>query len=379
MNEAFYLLVPLAFVLGAGLSYFYLRRSTTSSKSPNLSADYYKGINYLLNEKPDKALAIFLRLVEVDGDTVETHMTLGKLFRRRGEIENAIRVHQNLIARPNLSSSDRSFAMLELGKDYQSAGVLDRAEGLFRDVYTTGVYQDKALSALLDIYVQEQDWQQAIDTARAYEKQTGQRQNKLIAHYYCELAKLERNHGNKEAQRALLNHAKQQDSQSLRTHYMLAELAVSEGDCNEAIPLYIRVIELDERFASFILPKMQKCLSQVKDKRIQRQIDQLFIDLRKKEVYLSPLTRQIQEREGIQAAKQFLESILDSNPSLEPLKDWFSMHPVSVDTPSAAAQIEKLECLSHDYQCEDCGYNSRRIQWHCPSCSHWGSIIPTNQ
>lgn len=345
-------------------------------ESTKLSAEYYKGINYLLNEKPDKALEVFLRLVEVDGETVETHVTLGKLFRRKGEIENAIRIHQNLIARPNISREDRSLALLELGKDYRAAGVLDRAEGLFQEVCEEGVHRRQAQRALRDIYVQEQEWLSAIDVLKAYIRTTGDKQNKLIAHYYCEQADLDQKQGHEDIAGKYLQQAYQHDKESLRVNYMLAEQDFTQQRYLEALAYYVRVIELDTRFATKALPKIQQCLEQVDNKRVQRQLDALFARLKKEGVYVTPLTQQIRDREGVQEAKAYLEGIMDTQPGVEPLKDWLELHPVSIDAKSIEKQINKLEVLNHDYQCEHCGYNSRNIQWHCPSCAHWGSIFP---
>ena len=341
-----------------------------------LSAEYYKGINYLLNEKPDKALEVFLRLVEVDGETVETHVTLGKLFRRKGEIENAIRIHQNLIARPNISRQDRSLALLELGKDYRAAGVLDRAEGLFQEVCEEGLHRNQAQRALRDIYVQEQEWLSAIAVVKRYARDTGEKQDKLIAHYYCEQACLALKQGDTSSVDKQLQLANQYDENSLRVNYMYAEQDFAAHQYMQALAHYVRVIELDTRFAAKALPKIQLCLEQVDSKRVQRQLDALLMRLKKEGVYVTPLTQQIRDREGVQEAKTYLESIMDKQPGVQPLKDWLDLHPVSIDAKSVVRQISKLDVLNHAYQCEHCGYNSRNIQWHCPSCAHWGSIFP---
>lgn len=341
-----------------------------------LSAEYYKGINYLLNEKPDKALEVFLRLVEVDGETVETHVTLGKLFRRKGEIENAIRIHQNLIARPNISRENRSLALLELGKDYRAAGVLDRAEGLFQEVCEEGLHSIQAQDALRDIYVQEHEWLSAINVVKSYVRTTGEKQNQLISHYYCEQADLDQKQGDADTASKHVQLAYQYDAASLRVNFMLAEQALVQEKHLDALVCYVRVIELDTRFASQAIPKIQCCLEQIDNKRVQRQLEALFSRLRKEGVYVTPLTQQIRDKEGVQEAKAYLEGIMDKQPGVEPLKDWLDLHPVAIDTKSMQQQINKLEVLDHAYQCEHCGYNSRNIQWHCPSCAHWGSIFP---
>ena len=125
---------------------------------PGMSQDYFKGLNYLLNDRPDKAIEVFIKVLEVESETVETHLALGNLFRRRGEVDRAIRIHQNLVARPSLDKEQRALALLELGIDYMRSGLLDRAETLFKELIQTGMYERQVLRHLVDIYQQEQDW-----------------------------------------------------------------------------------------------------------------------------------------------------------------------------------------------------------------------------
>ena len=125
-----WLLLPVAALSGWWVA---SRRSLARSygrRATDFSSDYFEGLNYLLNEQPDKAIEVFIRMVEVDSETVDTHFALGNLFRRRGEVDRAIRIHQNLIARPTLSREQRTQALFELGADYMRAGVFDRAESL---------------------------------------------------------------------------------------------------------------------------------------------------------------------------------------------------------------------------------------------------------
>jgi len=148
-----WLLLPLAALSGWLAA---RRRQENSVSDPTFPSDYFKGINYLLNEQPDKAVDVFIKMLEVDTDTVETHLALGSLFRRRGEVDRAIRIHQNLIARPNLTKSQRIESLRELGQDYLRAGVLDRAENLFLEL--TGMGEDECFVYLLEIYQQQREW-----------------------------------------------------------------------------------------------------------------------------------------------------------------------------------------------------------------------------
>ena len=187
MLELLWLLLPLA----AASGWLAARRGVRGTKAqlmPELSSDYFQGLNYLLNEQPDKAIEVFVRMLEVNSDTVETHLALGNLFRRRGEVDRAIHIHQNLIARPTLKPEQRTQALMELGQDYMRAGLLDRAESLFEELVQVDAHTAAALQQLLVIYQQEKDWDRAIQTARRLGVVSGRNMAPVIAQYYCELA-----------------------------------------------------------------------------------------------------------------------------------------------------------------------------------------------
>src|SRR5690242_4385196 len=165
--------VSMALVLVCiGIAWYLGYRSRPREEAPrksNLPRDYLVGLNFLLNEETDKAVDIFVKMLEVDSDTVETHLAVGKLFRRRGEVDRAIRIHQNLIARPQLEKVYREQSLYELGQDYLSAGMLDRAERIFLELVSAKSHSAQALRTLIDIYEQEKDWENAVKTATQYE------------------------------------------------------------------------------------------------------------------------------------------------------------------------------------------------------------------
>ena len=182
MNELalLFLLLPVAAFSGWVLG---RRRSerTSGARVSELSTSYFRGLNYLLNEQQDKAIEVFLKLADINRDTVETHLALGNLFRRRGEVDRAIRVHQALIARQNLSRDEKTVALLELGEDYMRAGLLDRAETLFTDLVAMDALAPSALRHLIGIYQHERDWGQAIEHAQRLEQASGESQSAIIA------------------------------------------------------------------------------------------------------------------------------------------------------------------------------------------------------
>jgi lipopolysaccharide biosynthesis regulator YciM len=201
--EAWYLLViPLFFALGWVAARVDIRHVMQESRA--VPRSYFKGLNYLLNEQPDKAIEAFLEVAKMDPDTLELHFALGALFRRRGELDRAIRIHQNLVDRADLSQDQRMKALYELGQDFLKSGLLDRAESVFRRL-ESGIHALDALRNILEIQVLTKDWEQAIQTAGRLEKLGCPAQNADTAHYYCELAVAAMLKGDIEAARAFWN------------------------------------------------------------------------------------------------------------------------------------------------------------------------------
>ena len=217
----FWLLLPVA-----ALSGWWIGKSAQETKklSKNIHPEYFKGLNFVLNEQPDKAIEVFIRMVEVDNETVETHLALGNLFRRRGEVDRAIRIHQNLIARPTLNQGQRAHALLELGMDYMHSGLLDRAEKLFLELVDLDLYLNEAYFNLLEIYQQEKDWENAIIIAKKFETISGENLNPVIAHFFCEVAENELNSGRLSNAKEQIHNAMNANSKCVRASIIEAKI-----------------------------------------------------------------------------------------------------------------------------------------------------------
>ena len=196
--------------------------------------------------------------MEVDDDTLETHFALGHLFRRRGEVERAIRIHENLLARPNLNEGQRHQALFSLAEDYLGAGLFDRAEKLFSELRESSTLADAALEKLVSIYEREQEWQKAIEAHRKLEMLRGTKSSQ-VAHYYCELAELARARGDRAAAREYLRNTIRSESGALRGTLIRANLVQEEADYAQAIPLYEQIIGADRHFISEVLPPLLEC------------------------------------------------------------------------------------------------------------------------
>ena len=202
----------------------------SDSQVSKLSTTYFRGLNYLLNEQPDKAIELFLHIAELDKETFETQVALGHLFRRRGEVDRAIRLHQGLVQRADLNDQQKVQALLALGEDYMRSGLLDRAETVFSDLTRIDERAPQALKHLIGIYQTERDWEKAIDNATRYEEVTGEPMGKLIAQFECELAERHRAAGRLDQARESIARANAADAMSVRAGIIEGRLESDFGN-----------------------------------------------------------------------------------------------------------------------------------------------------
>ena len=384
MVDLWWLLIPVALLPVAAVSgWFAARRSLSvdrSVSSADIRSDYFRGINYLLNEQPDKAIEAFIRVLEVDSETVETHLALGNLYRRRGEVDRAIRIHQNLIARPTLSIDQRNEALLELGHDYMSAGLLDRAENLFQELCDTDAYIIPALRQVIDLYEQEKDWDQAITSARRLAKTTGDSLGGVIAHYYCEKAEIALSDGHHEQALQFTRQALDTDRGCVRASLLEGDIEAKTGDHDAAISSYRKVEQQDPDFLPEVVPRFQASFHQLNRK--PEAVDYLDGLVERHGVIAATLAvaAMKKENEGVGEAVRFLSERLRDKPSARGLEyllklkedeDGDSDHLTMIKILTA----ELMESRS-DYKCGHCGFPARSLHWQCPACKHWNTVKP---
>ncbi|GAA0706943.1 lipopolysaccharide assembly protein LapB [Dokdonella soli] len=383
MNELalLFLLLPVAAFSGWVLG---RRRSerTSGARVSELSTSYFRGLNYLLNEQQDKAIEVFLKLAEINRDTVETHLALGNLFRRRGEVDRAIRVHQHLIARPNLSQDEKTVALLELGEDYMRAGLLDRAETLFTDLVAMDALAPSALKHLIAIYQHERDWDKAIQNAQRLEQVTGESQGAVIAQFYCELAEQARAQGARDDARARVAEAFAVEPECVRASMIEGHIESAAGNLDAAIRAFERVAELDIDYMPEILSPLLDCYARAQ--RMQR-AEEFLLDITERYQGVSPvlaLAKLYATTRGEAAAVDFLNRILRQRPSVRAL---MALIDVNLHTASGEARENflTLRDLTRQlvegkamYRCNKCGFGAKAHHWQCPSCKSWGSVRP---
>jgi len=374
-------LLPVAAFSG----WLYGRRGNTSSSTSfkdRLHPEYFKGLNYVLNEQPDKAIEVFVKMLEVDSETVETHLALGNLFRRRGEVDRAIRIHQNLIARPNLNREQRALALLELGMDYMRSGLFDRAESLFIELVETGLYAVAAFTELLDIYQQEKDWKNAITTARQLELSSGRSLKKNIAHFYCEQACELRTHGQDRGARELLKKAINIDANCVRASLIEADIFKEEGKYKQAIQLYKRVERQDAEYIPEAIPPLLECYRQLEKLDEFRDYLRTIVDKHGGITPMIMLVELIAEQDGEEEAIKSITAELKKRPTVRGVDRLieYSLIPAQGKAKDDLMTIKDLtgKLLENRpiYQCSYCGFDTKALHWQCPGCKDWNTVKP---
>ncbi len=371
----FLLVLPLVFFAGW---LFSKRRGKRVRRQLRFSNEYFQGLNYLLNDEQDKALDIFIKLVEMDWDTVDTSLALAAIFRRKGEIDKSIKLHQSLLARPSLPAEYKSRVLLELGRDYQLAGWLDRAEGLFNEVLKDSIYSQDALQHLIDVYQQEQEWQAAIDVAEQYQKQAGIDFSTRVAQFYCELSEQQHHNGNMKGAELLASKALSCDENCVRASIILARLAMQTKQYKKALRFLKQVEHQNAQYIPLIITDLLNCY---RHDTSAKQLIRYLKELEKKhqDLNISAQTADyIAQEEGAVAALDYLSASMMKRPQLKGLKKILQL------------QIEQNNCKSEqltqivaemlksqsDYQCDHCGYSANTLFWLCPSCHSWSSMKP---
>ncbi|RKZ89011.1 MAG: lipopolysaccharide assembly protein LapB [Gammaproteobacteria bacterium] len=376
--EWLFFLLPIAAISGWLAARSHYKKLNNQQNSP-FSPEYFKGLNYLLNEQPDKAIDVFIRLLEVNSETVETHLALANLFRRRGETDRAIRIHQNLIARPSLTPQQRDQALVELGLDYMNAGVLDRAEHLFLELLTKPSPPPEAYQQLLRIYQQEKNWLQAIEMAKKIQSFSQEIIGPTIAQFYCELVE-QQLASSPDSVLDLLKQANKHDQNCVRATLLEANLYMSAGKFRKAIKTLLRIEQQDNHYIPEALPKLLECYQQMNDlSAFNTWLESLLTIHSNMTSARLMLTHVIHLQHGSQAAQDYLHQQLPKHPSVEGLHTLISLgeqsNPILI--PLVKGITNTMVRRGSRYSCQHCGFAGKTMHWHCPSCKKWGTVRPT--
>ncbi len=351
---------------------------------PPLNIDYLKGLNFLLNEQTDQALEHFLRMVRVDDKTIETHFALGSLFRRRGEVDRAIRIHQNIIARPDLAAEQRDQALYSLAKDYLGAGLLDRAEKLFVRLAQGSRFQVQALEALCGIYEQERDWEKAIESGQRLEVLGGRSLALQIAHYHCELAEAAAAKKDYASARKSVKKAQSGRPRTMRGALTRAHIARDTDDNKTALKLYHRIIDENTYLIAEALPEI---VSIYERENATAELESALQAMLKKNPEMNSLvayTAIVNDLGGIPAIDDCVEQYMLNEPTLGEFVDLQQLTEGAEGSREFAlakvrGALSKLASATPRYQCQECGFSSQRLLWQCPSCRNWETQRPASR
>ena len=351
------------------------------SESSALPRSYFQGLNFLLNEQQDKAIEAFIEVVKVDPQTIELHFALGSLFRRRGEVDRAIRMHLNLVERADLEQDKKQQAIFELAQDYLKAGILDRAESLFHELQTTP-YAKAALDFLLELYQKEKDWLKAIDVTQKLAAISGLPHGKEAAFFYCELAAAEMENKQMDSARSHLRRSLEVDGQAVRATMMLGDMENAAQNYNEAITIWQRIEQQKPQYLPLVAERLLAAYRQTGRADAGISLLQNYLTHHPSLDLMNVLFGAILQRDGAEAAYKLVRDELQRNPTLLGLDKLLEARLLEVSSANRA-DVEMVKNLVHQrtrtlamYRCASCGFKARQFYWHCPACHGWETYSP---
>ena len=382
MIELLFLLLPVAMAYGWFMGRNSIKQNHQIAKQ-DLSIKYSTGLNYLLSNQQDKAIDSLLDALKVEDDSVEAHFAMANLFRKRGELDRALKVHEHLVRLTHLPTKDKQQAVFELGKDFLSAGLYDRAETMFTKLLKSKDYGLKSLTYLLRIFQSTKDWQQGIDRQKLIVKYNDKRSLHTLANFYCELATTAFEQDKFIEVLELLEQALLLDPNSCRANWLMAKIYENHQQCELAAKCYQAIYHQDSEFFPDVIEPMLACYTRLEA------LDEFYAFIKK--VYdetagssaLIAYLSHVEQKHGKKKALEFILSALKRRPTIRGFEHFVNMQmtPTSTDVNNTSLDLIK-ELISeylkikHRYSCRTCGFNSSTHYWSCPSCHEWEQLKP---
>lgn len=382
MFELLFLLLPIAAAYG-----WYMggrdAKQKYKSESNRLSREYVDGLNFLLSNQKDKAVDLFLDMLKEDSDTLEAHLTLGNLFRSRGEVDRAIRIHQALIDSSSISFEQRLLAIQQLGRDYMVAGFYDRAEEQFLQLIDEDDFQLYALQQLIIVYQSMSEWLKAITIANKLVKLGQPKYNRDIAQFYCELAALAVASDNLNKATVFLQKSALADANCARTSLMLGRILIVQGDHEHAVYHLTQVLNQDKNFIGEALPEIKECYINLAQEDKLKQFLKQCVDTNSGSVAELMLADILDKETGRDAAQYYIYRELVKHPNLKGFYRLMDYHVADAEEGRAKESLlllrnmvgEQIKAIPN-YRCERCGFTVNSIYWLCPACRSWATIKP---
>jgi len=381
MIELLFLLLPVAMAYGWFMGRNSVKQNQQTEKQ-DLSIKYSTGLNYLLSNQQDKAIDSLLDALKVEDDSVEAHFAMANLFRKRGELDRALKVHEHLVRLGGLPTKAKQQAVFELGKDFLSAGLYDRAEKMFSKLLKSKTYGLKSISYLLQIFQSTKDWQQGLSHKKLIIKVNDKRQLHTLANFYCELATTAFEQDKFIDVIELLEEALALDPNSCRANWLMAKIYENHDQCEQAAQCYQAIYEQDKEFFPDVIQQMHDCYTRLDE------LDDFYKFIKK--VYdetasssaLITYVNNIQANNGHKKAKEFILTALKRRPTIRGFQHFIKMQMSQSDDVDNTSLdlikelISEYINIKHRYSCRTCGFNSSTHYWSCPSCHEWEQLKP---
>ena len=382
MFELLFLLLPIA----AGYGWYMGGRNAKQkylNESNRLSREYVDGLNFLLSNQKDKAVDLFLDMLKEDDGTLEAHLTLGNLFRSRGEVDRAIRIHQALMESSSLTFEQRLLAIQQLGRDYMVAGFYDRAEEMFLQLIDEEEFQQHALQQLLIIYQSTSEWNNAINAASRLVKLGKEKYKMEIAQFYCELATTAISNNDLDQAYNLLKKSAAADNNCARTSLMLGRVLMSQDKCEQAIECFEKILNQDKAFIGEALPLLKACYAKLNQPQRFKQFLEICVQQDTGNVAELMLADMVEKDNGLDAAQYYLYRELLKHPNLKGFYRLMDYHVADAEQGKAKESLlllrnmvgEQIKSVPN-YRCQKCGFTVNTLYWLCPGCRSWSTIKP---
>lgn len=374
-----------ALAIGWLLGRFGRRPSAKEPKASVTNSQYVTGLNFLLNDQPDGAIDAFIASLAVNSETIETHLAIGSLARRRGEMSRAIRVHQNLLARPSLSRSHRQKVQYELAMDYMQAGWLDRAERILSELLDQALDDRPAvLKSLILLYEQEQEWKRALPLARQLIGLQAPREKSVTqtaaAHYVCEIAESAIAESRFNDAIKSLRNAAQLDSDNVRSAILKARAYLGLGQNKRALSALKKIADREPSALVEAIPELKQVFAELGNEQGLLNLLEANLSADCSTAYHLAVYDEMLQRRGGEDANQFLREQLKNEKSLPAVARLLEHEAEQSDGPNAEVLERLNEAVKISLQqqprfrCQQCGFSGQRQHWQCPSCKTWNAV-----
>ena len=347
-----------------------------------LPTTYYRSLNYLLNEQHDKALDVLIEALEEHEETVEIQLALGSLFRRRGEVERATQVHQNLVARSGLDSKQRLHALFELSQDYYKAGLLDRAENLLVEVTVSSEFAESAYRLLVQIYEQEKEWESAVTAASKLSEASGDDLTGLIAQFLCELSDSSMAAGKYPESETHIKEALRTDPDCTRALILSGRLYAIRGQHRSAIGAWSRISERRPEMVVDVVDLVRSSYEALNVRDGYRQFLESGLEKNDDFRLVLALVELLNDLGETDEARNYLVDWIQKNRTLEPLYRLLEtgssegVKSPPVDLGLLTQLVSSVAAGKGGYECRQCGFRAKAMHWQCPGCRSWNTTTP---